>query len=564
MDTSKILHINSRYHTQDLFVEEIGKIGIRIRCGKDIDGVVVVYNDPYVRTVTENGLYWPYKKAEMKVSGETNEFKFFSVSIDALSRRLKYYFLIYSKDQVLQYSETGFTSGYNHDDMSMFFVPYIDKNRIHLPYSWLKNTVWYQILPSRFSNYKNSKNCNLKGIMSKLEYLKKLGITGLYLNPVYHGKSYHKYDVIDYEHIDPDFGTDEDFVLLCNKAHKMGMKVMMDISFTHCSSSNKFWLDVIKNKENSKYFDWFNIYKDEKGNFCYETFAYEKEMPKFNTENFKVIEYFCNKVVKKWMTLCNIDAWRIDVANEISDELLINVKNVMHSINPQSYIVGEIWHNASDWISKKRLDGVTNYALSRSILSFVCAPFHDVNKFKNDIICLLHSYSPCQIIMSMPLLDSHDTPRLRYMANQDKDKVKLSLFLLFTFYGAPSIYYGTERFMDGAGDPDCRRKADWKDTSPDTEEFFNITSTLIKLRKEHPELSNDGTYEFLNDEDILVFKRQSYNKTYWCVVNPNEYDTQCHLNFACGKKFKNIINGDTIFENIKMNRLGFMILEEDK
>ena len=126
MNTSEILHINSRYHTRDLYVEDIDKIGIRIRCGKDIDGVVVVYNDPYVRTVTDSGLYWPYKKAEMKRSGETEKFRYFSVSLNLESRRLKYYFLIYSGNEVLQYSESGFTSGYKHDDMSMFFVPYID------------------------------------------------------------------------------------------------------------------------------------------------------------------------------------------------------------------------------------------------------------------------------------------------------------------------------------------------------------------------------------------------------------------------------------------------------
>lgn len=563
MNKSDILHINSRYHTHDCFVIDLNTVGLRIRCGKDVDGVVVVYNDPYLRDEIDGVLVWPYKKCEMKLSGETDHYKYYMCKLDCERRRLKYYFLIYSGNEVWQYSESGFTKNYSHDFLSMFFIPYIDKNRVHIPYEWLKNTVWYQILPARFASERDGAPCGIKGITSKLEYLKRLGINGLYLNPVYHGKSYHKYDVIDYEHIDPDFGTDEDFVNLCGAAHKMGMKVMLDISFTHCSSDNKFWKSVCEYKEKSKYYSWFNIYENKHGELLYETFAYEKGMPKFNTENFRVIEYFCNNVIKYWMKKCGVDAWRIDVANEISDDLLIKVKNVMHDINPEAYMVGEIWHKAVDWISKKRLDGVTNYGLSRTILSFVCAKEHNIKEFKNSINALIHSYSPCQLSMCMTLLDSHDTPRLRYMCENDMDKFKLALFLLMTFFGTPSLYYGTEKYMDGAGDPDCRRFVDWNDTSKEMDDIFNIISLFINLRREYPALANEGDFIFENsDDNLLVYSRQAKDEKLYCVINAKEYDIYSHLYFAHEKKYINIINGDEIAPDIQMHRLGFMILKE--
>lgn len=563
MNKSDILHINSRYHTHDCFVIDLHTVGLRIRCGKDVDGVVAVYNDPYLRDEVDGALVWPYKKCEMQVSGETDQYKYFMCRLDCERRRLKYYFLIYSGSEVWQYSESGFTQNYSHDFLSMFFVPYIDKNRIHMPYEWLKNTVWYQILPSRFASERKGAPCGIKGITDKLPYLHQLGINGLYLNPVYRGKSYHKYDVIDYEHIDPDFGTDEDFAALCNAAHKMGMKVMLDISFTHCSSDNPFWQSVCADKEKSKYYGWFNIYENKQGELLYETFAYEMGMPKFNTENFRVIEYFCNNVIKYWMKKCKVDAWRIDVANEISDDLLIKVKNVMHDVNPEAYMVGEIWHNAVDWISKKRLDGVTNYGLSRAILSFVCSKEHSVKEYKNSINLLIHSYSPCQLAMCMTLLDSHDTPRLRYMCENDMDKFKLALFLLMTFPGTPSLYYGTERYMDGAGDPDCRRFVDWEAHSEEAEDVFRMISRFIHLRKEHPALANEGNFIFEHSEDsLLVYSRQSKEEKLYCVINSREYDVHSHLSFAEEKQYRNLINGDAITAEIQMRRLGFMILKE--
>ena len=221
-------------------------------------------------------------------------------------------------------------------------------------------------MPTRF-------NKNLRGVIDRLDYLKELGINGLYLNPIYYAHSYHKYDVIDYMKVDPELGTEIDFKELCDKAHDLGMKVMLDISFTHCSDENEMFKDAIEKRKKSEYWPMFKIEEDKHGDLRYEMFGMIRSMPKFETENFKTADYFINKVVKKWMEL-GVDAWRLDVANEISDGMLLRLNNYIHNYKEEIYIVGEIWHNATEWI----LDGVTNYAVSRAILAFVCDPNHDI------------------------------------------------------------------------------------------------------------------------------------------------------------------------------------------
>lgn len=561
MNTNEITHINSRYRQQDCYTVSDSCVGIRIKTGLDIDRIDIIYNDPYYRYVENGNLIWPYKQVEMKCTGIVVGHKYFSVEVDCNTHRLKYYFVLYSGNEIVQYSEMGFTVGYNNDDLAMFFVPYIDKNRIFKAAEWVKNTVWYQILPGRFAKgNKNDTNGTIQGIISKLEYLNDLGINGLYLNPVYSGLSYHKYDVMDYEIIDETFGDIDDFVQLCNKAHELGMKVMMDISFTHCSDKHKFWQDVLTNKKNSKYYKWFRIFQDD-DEFKYETFAFEKGMPKLNTENFQVIEYFCNKVIKHWMQVAKVDAWRIDVANEISDDMLIKVKNVMKNECKDSYIVGEIWHNATEWISAKRLDGVTNYAISRAILGYVCSEEHKDWEYKCKLNDIIHSYSKEQLKNSMSLLDSHDTPRLRYMCGNDKDKFKLTLFLLFTFFGTPSLYYGTERYMDGAGDPDCRRYVDWKDNSEEINDIYDYVSRLVYLRKENKALANDGNFEWVDHNELLLYKRANEKEEFLIVVNGKDKIVHTYLPFGSNAEFENIINGDKITNEIVMQRFGFMILK---
>lgn len=551
MRTNEIVHINGRYKKIDCDLIDQCHVCVRLKTGKDIRRVEVVYNDPYIRYEGSNGLVWPNYVVDMKRTGETFDSYYFSVVLPCESHRLKYYFKIYDDYECLQFSESGFTKNYRDDDLSMFFIPYITESNIFKEPKWVGNVVWYQIMPTRFKK-------NLRGVIDKLDYLKELGINGLYLNPIYYAHSYHKYDVIDYMQVDPELGTEKDFKELCDKAHDLGMKVMLDISFTHCSDENEMFKDAIEKRKQSEYWPMFKIEEDKQGHLRYEMFGMIRSMPKFETENFKTADYFINKVVKKWMEL-GVDAWRLDVANEISDGMLLRLNNYIHNYKEETYIVGEIWHNATEWISNNALDGVTNYAVSRAILAFVCDPNHDIWKYRSSIDELMHSYTLKQLKSSMPLLDSHDTPRIRNICQNDKDKVKLCLLLLLTFYGTPSIYYGTERYMEGGSDPDNRRPTNWHEPKESYEDIYYMTQLLIKLRKEHPVLANEGNIEWIHHNELLIMKRANENETLYIVVNTKEYTLNTTLPMQ--NEFVNIINNDTIYPNIEIQRLGFMILK---
>ena len=549
MNTNAIIHVNGRYRKPDCDLIDSTHVMIRIKTGKDVIRVELVYNDPYIRLNTSEGLYWPFHTVEMQKTGDTYSNNYFSAVIPCELHRLKYYFLVYDEYDCLQYSESGFTRGYRHDDLAMFFIPYITKSNIFSPPQWIQNVVWYQVMPARF-------NHDLAGITEKLEYLQELGITGLYLNPVYYARSYHKYDVIDYSRVDPELGDEEDFARLCRKAHALGLYVMLDISFTHCSDQNPMFRDVISKGKDSPFFQMFKVTTGENG-LEYECFGMIKSMPKFETESFRTITYFANEVVKKWMGL-GVDAWRLDVANEISDNMLAEIKHVVRNEKKETYIVGEIWHNATEWISNDGLDGVTNYAVSRAVLSFICNPLHDIYQFRSAVDELIHAYTLKQLKSCMPLLDSHDTPRLRTICGNDKDKVKAALLLLLTFFGTPSIYYGTERYMEGGGDPDNRRIPDWNDMSEDCRDIMNMVRIFLHMRKNHTALANDGTYEWIDHHELLIIRRATDREELYVVINSKEYGIDTCL--PMDGEYVNLIDGCTIRKNVYMGRLGFMVL----
>ncbi|MCD5489199.1 ATP-binding cassette domain-containing protein [Lactobacillus delbrueckii subsp. lactis] len=206
---------------------------------------------------------------------------------------------------------------------------------------WVKETVWYQIFPERFANGDKSndpegvKDWNpsnhpgredyyggdLQGVLDHLDYLQDLGINGLYFCPIFKASSNHKYDTIDYLEIDPDFGDKQLFARLVNEAHARGMKVMLDAVFNHMGDSSMQWQDVVKNGPNSRFANWFHINcfpvePYDPADPSYETFAFEKHMPKLNTANLEVVDYLLT-IATYWVKEFDIDAWRLDVADEV-------------------------------------------------------------------------------------------------------------------------------------------------------------------------------------------------------------------------------------------------------
>ncbi len=375
-----------------------------------------------------------------------------------------------------------------------FNFPYINREDLHQGPDWVKDTVWYQIFPERFCNGNPDLNLpgtlawdskkvvenhmrfggDLVGVIEKLPYLSELGISGIYFTPIFKATSTHKYDTIDYFSIDPAFGTNEDFKTLVNKAHELGIKVMLDGVFNHCGFFHPFFQDVIKQGSKSEYFDWFHILKEPVVNFPlkqghpkphshqlagtlhYETFAFTPMMPKWRTGN-AACEAYLLSIGRYWVETYGIDGWRLDVSNEVSHDFWRKFRTEIKRTNPNCFLLGENWDDSIPWLRGDQFDGVMNYEWTTPIWRLLgneaaVGGALSIRGFR-EAMSKVMAMTPEPIFANMfNLLDSHDTSRLATMFNGDAKKQRLAYWLQMTFGGSPSIYYGSEVALEGEGD----------------------------------------------------------------------------------------------------------------
>lgn len=538
MNKSAIYHKSSDNYCYAL---DNDTLVITLRTGKDITGVKLYYGDPFVNGIMGGNGQLQYSIKRMEYCTELADNTLWTTSIKPDFKRCTYYFEINTTTESIFYFENGFrdTNVCGENERLQFFTfPWINPIDVNTVPSWVNNTIWYQIFPDRFCNGDSSLNPlltkpwtssnqsvypfdfyggDIPGIISKLDYLHNLGITGIYLTPVCKSRTNHKYDIIDYRHIDPHFGTDEQMRELVDKAHALGMRVMMDGVFNHCSSLFHPWRDVVKKGPKSKYYDWFMInrwpldkghHNAEKGNFY--SFAFVDQMPKLNTNNPDVIKYFV-KVCASWVKNFDIDGIRLDVIDETSHEFCSILRKNLKKIKPDLYILGEIWHDSIQWLRGNELDSVMNYPLKDSINEFW---------IKNDLQSrsLMYSVNRCYNLYMQQtnsilfnLLDSHDTRRL-ITTLKSIDKFYQQLAVLFTMPGSVCIYYGTEIALEGDVDPDCRRCMPWHEI--ESGKFNNRISavkSLISIRNNH-KASSSCTYTFdKNYLDTRIIKYTKYD-----------------------------------------------------
>lgn len=339
---------------------------------------------------------------------------------------------------------------------------------------------------------------NLAGIVDKLEYIASLGVTALYLCPIFKSNSNHRYHTVDYFEIDPVLGTLKDFDRLVKKAHKLGLRVILDGVFNHCSRGFFQFNSLMELGKNSPYVDWFHVhgwplhaYSGKPNYDCWWGFP---ALPKFNTDNPDVREYLFS-VGEYWMKR-GIDGWRLDVPNEIDDDSFWQeFRRRIKAINPEAYIVGEIWDEPSRWLKGDQFDGVMNYPLRRAVLAYLFdeKPI-DLAEFAKR---LREAFPAGRFGVPMNLLGSHDTIRLASLPCSNLQRVKLALAILFFLPGAPCIYYGDEIGMEGGKDPDNRRTFPWESLSDGRRSpVFRFMNELIALRRENRVL-RDGTLDIV-------------------------------------------------------------------
>lgn len=427
--------------------------------------------------------------------------------------RLTYVFRIIDNDKTLYFSEDGLTDSYDFklNYYNCFQYAYINSCDVHLPVSWMKQAVFYQIFVDRFCigntdkdlsyvnlrwgdlpNSKSFAGGDLTGIEEKLDYIKSLGVTALYLTPIFTSPSNHKYNISDYFNVDPHFGANDDLTRLIEAAHGKGIKVVLDAVFNHCSENLKEFQDVVKNGRKSKYYEWFVINSDDP--LEYECFATCDYMPKFNTANKEVQDYLIG-IALYWLNNFDIDGWRLDVSDEVSHEFWRKFGSAVKAAKKDCVLIGENWHDANVYLHGDQFDSIMNYAFTKACLDFYAFDNFDVYQFADKLNEILMRNTDAVNLMMLNLLDSHDTYRFITQVN-DENKLLSAIALLFFFVGTPCLYYGTENAMQGSYDPDSRRTFDWKMENIETAE-----KTLIRF------LSNIKSSGKLSEVDAKIYAK---------------------------------------------------------
>lgn len=368
--------------------------------------------------------------------------------------------------------------------------------------SWLEDTVFYQIFPDRFYNgdvtndpfpltpwgekpqLNNFFGGDLAGIIQKIPYLQELGVNALYLNPIFDAPSNHKYDIRDYLRISPEFGDFKTYLRMVRELHVSGIRLILDGVFNH--TGDQFWAfrDLMRRGMESPYHKWYNCHQYPVRQYpCpnYECWWGIGSLPKLNYAEESVIRYIL-RVAAFW-TLTGIDGWRLDVPNEVTPEFWPLFRRLVKALNPEAYIVGEIWEDASFWLQGDMFDSVMNYCLRDLIISFFAREEITAADFDHGLAQLRARHSPKVTAGMFNLLGSHDTPRFLTICQGKKERMLLALLFLFTYPGVPVIYYGDEIGMTGEKDPDCRKTMIWDESKWD-KEIFGAVKRLIRLRKE--------------------------------------------------------------------------------
>jgi neopullulanase len=405
----------------------------------------------------------------------------------------------------------------------------------HTP-NWVKHAVFYQIFPDRFANGDPSNDPanvqpwgtpptphhfmggDLQGILQKLHYLQELGVTALYLNPIFQSTSNHRYNTYDYFRIDPKLGTMEDFRNLVDELHRRGMRLILDGVFNHCGRGFYPFHDVVENGEHSPYVGWFHIKKfpiypyDGRRKANYESWWGIRSLPKFNTDNPQVREFLFS-VARYWIEQ-GADGWRLDVPNEIDDDTFWReFRQVVKSANPDAYIVGEIWKDARRWLQGDQFDAVMNYPLRDLCVQFVAEKSIDASRFALRLLRLFRRYPAEATYALFNLLGSHDTARWLTVCRGNVRRAMLGYTLLFTLPGAPCIYYGDEIGMEGEADPHCRACFPW-DRRTWSRRLLKHIREMVALRQSSTAwrtgqfdvlFAQDGTLAYARWDDTAKF-----------------------------------------------------------
>ena len=446
---------------------------------------------------------------------------------------------------------------------------------------WFKTGITYHIFVDRFNNDSSTLETvdkelwkvyggNLKGIINKLDYLKDLGVSIIYLSPIFESESHHKYDVEDYKKITSDFGDLETFKELVSEMKKRDMHLILDGVFNHSGSNSKYFnkyskyetIGAYQSKE-SPYFDWytFNSFPDD-----YQCWNGIDTLPEHKQDNEDFLYYLLfnqDSIVNYWMNL-GVEGWRLDAADLLTDDFLRKVYAVAKKNNPNSVIIGELWNDGTnfryhteneihEYMCGCELESVTNYPLHGLILQYSNGEY-DSARFIKGFYSLLENYPIEYFYSLLNFLGTHDIERVYHLLEGNVDYLKLAILLSLSLPGVPLIYYGDEAGLDGAGDPDNRRPFPWTNINS---EIYNHYRSMCHMRNNNDAFKRGSIY-FVENSDFLIFKRSYENENIYVILN-NSTEKELNLSILSNDdiKLKNLENNEVYDIKDKLSFDGF-------
>ncbi|MCS6830066.1 MAG: alpha amylase N-terminal ig-like domain-containing protein [Armatimonadota bacterium] len=452
--------------------------------------------------------------------------------------------------------------------------------------AWVADAIFYQIVPDRFLNADraNDPDANkpldetgrtdqffggdLWGVVQKAGYLNQLGVTALYLTPIFTSVTHHKYDTDDYTHVDPHFGGDEALITLCRELKRRGMRLILDGVFNHVGVHFFAFRDLLEKQEKSAYRNWFTVHRFPvkiENPAPYSAWWGIPYVPKLNHENPEVSDYLLNKVILPWMRRVPFDGWRLDVANEVPDHFWREFRKQVKRVRPDAVIIGEIWGDATHWLRGDMFDAVMNYPWRGFVLDWV-AFRRTTPSVLDDRLRLLAMTYPRAVTYSMyNMLSSHDTHRLRTLCGGDWRKVRLAFLLQMTLPGAPAIYYGDEVGMEGGNIPDNRRPMDWIPPA-EGEALRRYVASLVHLRRQHVALRRGDWVTLLTDDsrNVYVYLRQHGKQQVLVAINNGEKSAAVRLKIpTTARSLRVVLRSDesAVLQRVTVERNGWCSLQ---
>ena len=545
-------------HKKPFGALEIGEdININVEVISDVKEMYLILetNEETKKEIKmENKLNGMFTIDKYKFEKENIYFYYFK-SIEGENLQVKYYGKSYDCGECVEYHDINNINKYQITVSKKTETP-----------TWFKEGILYHIFVDRFNKtgkinntkknsfiyanwedtpmyIKNKENevirwdfhgGNLKGIISKLNYLKSLGISVIYLSPIFKSQSNHKYDTGDYKTIDPMFGDEEIFKELIYKAGKKGINIILDGVFSH-TGDDSIYFNKYGNydslgayqSENSKYYSWYN-FKDYPNE--YDCWWGVKSLPNVNETEKSYMDYIIrdkDSVIKKWMNY-GVKGWRLDVADELPSTFIEALKKETLNIDDDSIIIGEVWEDASNKISYDerrkyflgdQLNGVTGYVFKNIVVEFLKGNIKSQDVY-NSFMTIKENYPKEVFKSNLNLLGTHDTRRILTELNEDKNLLKLAVFIQMTFEGVPYIYYGDEAGLIGEKDPDNRRTYPWENEDKD---ILNFYKKIVKERKNNKLLLNGETkFLKLSNQNIFGYIRYIKNNKVLILINRSD------------------------------------------